>query len=66
MIASDARVGAMEINYLVKLGRMLRITKVRTYQNLTFTISENINTTFYYFQSSDCAGLKRWLSLINS
>ncbi|HLQ83054.1 MAG TPA: hypothetical protein VK121_04345 [Pseudogracilibacillus sp.] len=23
MIASDARVGAMEINYLVKLGRML-------------------------------------------
>lgn len=28
MIASDARVGAMEINYLVKLGRMLRITKV--------------------------------------
>lgn len=39
MIASDATVGAMEINYLVKLGRMLRITKVRTYQNLTFTIS---------------------------
>ena len=36
MIASDARDGAMEINYLVKLGRMLRITKVRTYQNLTF------------------------------
>ena len=36
MIASDARIGAMEINYLVKLGRMLRITKVRTYQNLTF------------------------------
>ncbi|MGK4183765.1 hypothetical protein AB0X53_03945 [Ligilactobacillus salivarius] len=46
---------------LVKLGKMLRITKVRTYQNLTFTTSENINTTFYYFQKSDCAGLKRWL-----
>ena len=36
MIVSDARAAAMEINYLVKLGRMLRITKVRTYQNLTF------------------------------
>ncbi|MCI6063386.1 MAG: hypothetical protein SPJ50_03535 [Ligilactobacillus salivarius] len=44
MIAGDARIGAMEINYLVKLGRMLRNTKVRTYQNLTFT---------------DCTGLKR-------
>jgi hypothetical protein len=28
MIAGDARIGAMEINYLVKLGKMLRITKV--------------------------------------
>ena len=36
MIASDASKKAMEINYLVKLDRMLRITKVRTYQNLTF------------------------------
>lgn len=44
MIASDASKKAMEINYLVKLGRMLRNTKVRTYQNLTFT---------------DCTGLKR-------
>ena len=44
MIASDASKKEMEINYLVKLGRMLRNTKVRTYQNLTFT---------------DCTGLKR-------
>ena len=59
MIASDASKKAMEINYLVKLGRMLRITKVRTYQNLTFTTSENINITFYYFQKSDCADIKK-------
>lgn len=29
MIASDARVGAMEINYLVKLGRMLTNANVK-------------------------------------
>ena len=30
MIASDISKKAMEINYLVKLGRMLRNTKVKT------------------------------------
>lgn len=42
--------------------RMLKFVNLKTYQNLTFTISKNINTTFYYFQRSDCAGLKRWFS----
>lgn len=28
-------------------------------KNLTFTTSENINNTFYYFQRPDCADLKK-------
>lgn len=53
----------MKLIDLVKLGRMLRITKVRTYQNLTFTISENINTTFYYFTKIHNTGIMNALEL---
>ena len=55
----------MKLIDLVKLGRMLRITKVRTYQNLTFTISENINTTFYYFKKIHNTGIMNDLEIVN-
>ena len=55
----------MKLIDLVKLGRMLRITKVRTYQNLTFTISENINTTFYYFTKIHNTGIMNDLEIVN-
>lgn len=45
MIASDASKKAMEINYLVKLGRMLTNVNVKTWKNLTFFTGRMLRIT---------------------